>query len=350
MDDSLRKIGDDVLKVAFLPYAYGVHLAGLGKYCWYLARELRKLGVHVDVFTTDFHFKTWGLPYFYIKNAFLNLRKYDVVHSDVGAGFFLYHPCMVETYHHDYKQPSDVNSLLFHGLETLQCRKVKHIIVPSLMTKNGLVNHGVKEDKITVIHHGVDHELFRRNEALRHLMREEYELTKSFVAISVGRLVRHKRHTDIIEALSKIPETTIILVGEGEEKDRIVSLARERGVRLLHFQNISDKFLASLYSAADVYVHASVVEGFGLTVVEAMACGLPIVCYDVADFRNIISDAGLLLKPKDVDGIFQAVQSLRENDAERVALGRNALRKSKAFTWKKTAEGHLRVYRKLLSH
>ena len=320
---------------------------GLGKYCWYVVNELRKLGTHVDVFTTNFHHKTIGLPLLYIKNAFLNVEKYDVVHSDVGAGVFLYHPFMIETYHHDYRQPSDINSLIFHGLETLQCRKVKQIIVPSFMTKNSLLNHGFKEDKITVIYHGVDHEIFRPYEAFRSFVREKYGLKDLFVVISVGRLVGHKRHTDIIEALSKIPETALILVGAGPEEERIVALAKEKKVRLLHFKNISDEFLAGLYNAADVYVHASVLEGFGLIVLEAMACGLPIICYNAGDFKNIVRGAGIVLKPRDVEAMVHAIEFLKEKNGEQKALSQAALKKSKVFTWKKTAEEHLKVYRKV---
>lgn len=332
------------MRVAFLPYAYGVELLGLGKYCWYLVNELRKLGIQVDVFTTNFHFKTLGLPLFYMKNASLNVKKYDIVHSDVGAGLLLYHPCMVETYHHDYRQPSDVNSLIFYGLEALQCHKVKHIIVPSFMTKNSLLNHGFKEDKITVIHHGVDHKLFRPDGALRRFLREKCGLKGFFVVISVGRLVRHKRHTDIVEALSKIPETALILVGGGPEEKRIVALAKEKKVKLLHFKNISDEFLTSLYNAADVYVHASVLEGFGLTVLEAMACALPVICYDAGDFKNVVPGAGIVLEQGDVEAMVHAIEFLKQRNDERKTLSHVALQKSKTFTWKKTAKEHLNVY------
>ena len=335
------------MRIAFLSYGFGKEELGLGRYGWHLVDELRKLEVYVDVFTTQFHVKSLGPPVFYLKNAFLKQKKYDLVHSSEGAGVFLHHPCMIETYHHNYKQTHDVNSLVFYVLETLQCRKVKHIIVPSFTTKESLVNHGFKEDKITVIYHGVDHEIFRSYEAFRSFVREKYGLKDLFVVISVGRLVGHKRHTDIIEALSKIPETALILVGAGPEEERIVALAKEKKVRLLHFKNISDEFLASLYNAADVYVHASVLEGFGLTVLEAMACGLPIICYDAGDFKNIVLGVGVVLKPRDVEAMVHAIEFLKEKNGEQKALSQAALKKSKAFTWKKTAEEHLRVYRKV---
>jgi glycosyltransferase involved in cell wall biosynthesis len=335
------------LRVAILAYAYGLELHGIGKYSWHLAHELSKLGVHVDVFTTNLHLKTIGVPLFYVKNAFLNLKKYDIVHSDGAGGIFLYHPRMIETYHHDYRQPSDVNSLVLYGIEALQCRRIKHIIVPSFATKNSLLNHGFKEEKITVIHHGIDHETFKHCEASGRIIRKKYGLKRLFTVISVGRLVKHKRHIDIIEALSKIPETAFILVGAGPEEERIVAMAKEKNVKLWHFKNISEELLAGLYNAADVYVHASVLEGFGLTVIEAMACALPVICYNAGDFKNIVRGAGIVLKPRDVEAMVHAIEFLKEKNGEQKALSQAALKKSKVFTWKKTAEEHLKVYRKV---
>jgi glycosyltransferase involved in cell wall biosynthesis len=211
------------------------------------------------------------------------------------------------------------------------------------------LNHGLKEDKITVIHHGVDHKLFRPDEASRRFLREKYGLNELFVVISVGRLIKHKRHTDIVEALSKIPHTALILVGSGLEEKRIVALAEEKKVKLLRFKNISDEFLRGLYNAADAYVHASVLEGFGLTVVEAMACALPIICYDVGDVKHIVPGGGIVLDPRDVQGMRHAIEFLKNREIERKAFSQYALEKSREFTWEKTAEEHLKVYQDVLA-
>ena len=133
------------LRVAFLSYGFGKDQLGIGRSSWHLVNELHKLGVNVDVFTTQYRIKTFGPPVFYLKNAFLKLGKYDVVHSNEGAGLLVTHPHMIETYHHDYKQTSDINSLLFHNLENFQCRKAKHIIVPSFKTKEAVLRYGFPE-------------------------------------------------------------------------------------------------------------------------------------------------------------------------------------------------------------
>jgi len=336
------------MKVAFLSYGFGMEVSGSGKYGFYLVKELQKLGVTIDVFNAKFIFKTFGAPMFYLKNAFLRLNDYDIVHSNEGSGIFLRHPCMIDTWHHDYRQSYDVNGLIFQNLEMLQGLKVRHIIVPSYATKNALLRYGFREDKITVIYHGVDHTIFKKKNSSV-LLRKKYGLSNDFVIINVGKLIKRKRQIDIINALAGIYDTALILVGEGKEESNIKRIAKEKQVKLIHFRRVPESFLVDLYNIADVYVHTSVLEGFGLTILEAMACGLPIVAYKVADFTKIVQEAGVLLKLCDVRGIRDALFYLKENMAEREKLGQIAQKESAKYTWEKTAKEHLNVYLRVIN-
>jgi len=329
---------DTSLRMAFLSYAYGRGGLGLGRYGESLVNELRKLGTSVDVFTSIFHVKSFGPPLFFMKNAFLKLKKYDLVHSNEGAGVFLRHPYMIETYHHDYKQTGDARyNLVFHRLETLQCHKAQHIIVPSFLTKNTLLHYGFPEDKISVIHHGVDHNMFVRNESSRVFLRRKYDVSSCFVVINVGQLRKYKRQIDIVKALQGIPNVAFILVGNGEEEKNIKKSARNKGVRLIHFKYVPERLLVDLYNVADVYVHTSILEGFGLTVLEAMACGLPIIAYKVADFDRIVKGAGYLMDIGDVNGIRSTLLILRRDHDIRDKMSSVAVSHSKDFTWSKSA-------------
>lgn len=337
------------MRIAFLSYAYGRGGLGLGRYSWSLVNELRKIGTSVDVFTSNVHVKSFGPPLFFMKNAFLKMKKYDLVHSNQGAGVFLNHPYMIETYHHDYKKTGDARyDLVFNRLETLQCHKAQHIIVPSFMTKNTLLHYGFREDKISVIHHGVDHNMFVRNKSSRVFLRRKYNVSSCFVVINVGPLRKYKRQIDIVNALQGIPNAAFILVGNGEEERNIKKSARNKGVKLIHFKYVPERLLVDLYNIADVYVHTSILEGFGLTVLEAMACGLPIIAYKVADFDRIVKDAGYLLEVGDVDGIKSALWFLLENCDIRKQLGESACLRSKNFSWSTTAIKHAQVYAKVL--
>jgi glycosyltransferase involved in cell wall biosynthesis len=305
------------------------------------------MGVHVDVFTTDCHIKSLGPPLFYVKNAFLKLKAYDIVHSNEGAGILVDHPHMVETYHHDYKTMRDLDSLVFSKLENYQCKKVQQIIVPSLKTKEVLLRDGFGEKKIAVIPHGVDTSVFRRMGVSKSLLKRKYGLHGYFVAMNVGQLVARKRQVDIVRSLSGLPSVALIIVGKGAEESAIKKTARQTKVKLVHFESISDEKLVELYNAADVYVNASALEGFGLTILEAMACGLPIIAYDAADFELLIGNSGFLLRNGHMQEMGTVVEMVRENAELRQQMGHSALAKSKDYSWRNTANKHLEIYQKL---
>jgi glycosyltransferase involved in cell wall biosynthesis len=332
------------MKIAFVTYGYGQYAYGIGKYGWYLTSELRKLGVKVDVFTTNLHVRKIGPLFHSFNNLFRKLQYYDVVHSNEGAGLFVFHPNMVETYHHDYGQVHEFGYRFFNALENMECRKAKHIIVPSYASRNSLLRHGFSPEKISVIYHGVDHEIFKEDKLARKKMRSKLGLSKHFVVINVGRFVKHKGQTDLIKAMEKIPNTILILVGKGEKEKEIYSVASKSGVKVLHFKGVSDELLANLYNVADVYVHTSVLEGFGLTIIEAMACGLPIVAYKTADLGRIVGKAGFLMNIGDLDGIRSALWRLLENSNDKVQMAEIASAQSRSFSWSETANKHVKVY------
>lgn len=337
------------MKIALLTYGYGRYAHGVGKYRWYLTHELSRLGVEVDVFTTNLHVRKIGPFLHSFRNLFRKLQHYDIIHSNEGAGLFVSHPAIVETYHHDYGQVGEFGYTFFNVLENMECRKVKQIIVPSYASKNSLLRYGFSPEKISVIYHGVDHKVFKKDRVARKRMRSKLGLSKHFVVINVGRLVKHKGQTGLMKALEKIPKTVLILVGKGEEERAIYEMAAKMEVKMLHFKDIPDEVLASFYNAADVYVHTSVLEGFGLTILEAMACGLPIVAYKTADFDQIIGNAGYLTDVGDVDGIKSALWLLLEDPERGTRLGEIAVWKSKHYSWSETARKHIQVYKQLVS-
>jgi glycosyltransferase involved in cell wall biosynthesis len=306
------------------------------------------LGVQVDVFTTNFHFKGLGPPVFYLKNAFLKLKNYDLVHSNEGSGLLIHHQFMVETYHHDYKQTYDINSLVFHRLETFQCHKVQRIIVPSSETKNTLLRYGFRSNKISVIPHGVDSNVFRTNKGSRNFLRSKYGILNCFVVINVGQLIKRKRQVEIIKALQGIQNTALILVGQGEEEKHIKIAAKKTRVKLIHFEYVPESFLVDLYNAADVYVHNSICEGFGLTVLEAMACGLPIIALETADLTRVLGNAGFILKQSDKSRLKEAIISLMRDEKMRKHFKDEALKQSAKFTWEQSVLKHAEVYNEVL--
>jgi glycosyltransferase involved in cell wall biosynthesis len=99
---------------------------------------------------------------------------------------------------------------------------------------------------------------------------------------------------------------------------------------------------------ADVFIYPSVYEGFGLPVLEAMACGTPVITSNVSSMPEIIGDAGVLVTPNDSQALARSLLELINDPMERQRLSIRGLERAAAFTWKRTAEKTIAVYRHIL--
>ena len=110
----------------------------------------------------------------------------------------------------------------------------------------------------------------------------------------------------------------------------------------------SPEQLGEIYSAADVLVAPSSYEGFGLTILEAMACRTPVVTSNVTSLPEVAGDAAILVSPTDIEAIVAAIFRLQQDENYRQLLRDRGLARSRQFTWAKTAEQVIRVYRQAL--
>jgi glycosyltransferase involved in cell wall biosynthesis len=113
----------------------------------------------------------------------------------------------------------------------------------------------------------------------------------------------------------------------------------------VHFPGfVDDADLPALYSAADLFAYVSLYEGFGLPLLEAMACGTPVIGSNTSSLPEVIGDVGLQADPRNVDDITRALQQLIDQPelrARSIGLG---LERAKTFTWKKAARELLAIY------
>ena len=200
------------------------------------------------------------------------------------------------------------------------------------------------ERPVTVIHNGVDTAVFRpyprEKEARAKLGAAEGDL----LLVSVGRLVGWKGVRVVLEALARAPaEVRYVVIGTGPEEENLKRLAQTLGIagRVCFFGRAPHEALPALLSQCDVFVQPSIgEEAFGISVVEAMACGLPVLASDNGGLPEIVAEGetGRLLPPGDVDAWAAAISDLaREPDALRT-LGANARERAEAkFTWAENA-------------
>lgn len=218
--------------------------------------------------------------------------------------------------------------------------KIDKLIAISEFTKNELIKLlKIDNDKISVTHLGVNHlEYHAMNKSA---CKKKFCLSEDFKYILVvSSNLPHKRMDlarKIMERIHERRKDIIMLkVGYGQS-------LFGKGIKNLGW--ISESDMPALYNAADVYLHTSEYEGFGLPILEAMACGLPVVASNKASIPEILENTGHMV---DIDSS-NCVQTFSEIILEVIDEGidRREIEQSKKFTWEKTAEGTINIYKEL---
>jgi glycosyltransferase involved in cell wall biosynthesis len=212
--------------------------------------------------------------------------------------------------------------------------------------KDALVELGAPAEKITVLRNGVDLELFHPED--RGQARARYGIS-GFALASVGNLIPTKGHQLVIEALRSLPDLELLIAGRGPNGKEFRELAQRLGVadRVKFLGLLSQEELKWLYSAADALVLASVREGWPNVLLEAMACGTPVVTTNVGGIREIVAapEAGVLMDERSANGIVRAIGRLRSGMPSRNLTRAYAER----FGWQPTSDGQLALFRQILT-
>jgi alpha-1,3-rhamnosyl/mannosyltransferase len=129
---------------------------------------------------------------------------------------------------------------------------------------------------------------------------------------------------------------------------RLAAEAEEVGRGHFHFLGfVSEEELIALYNRASAFVFPSRYEGFGLPILEAMACGCPVICSNTTSLPEVAGDAALLIDPQDPVALAEAIATILTDQERRTRLGLAGIQRAGAFTWTRTAEQTLAVYREV---
>jgi glycosyltransferase involved in cell wall biosynthesis len=248
---------------------------------------------------------------------------------------------------------TDLNLIPQYRLPRLQiqwaARRAAAMITVCQALKDSLVDLGVSPDRVRVLRNGVDLALFRLPDAAaRTEARTRYGM-KGISLLSVGHLIERKGHHLIIEALPDLPDVTLYIAGEGPERLRLQKRAHDLGVaaRVHLLGMIPQTALPALYAAADALVLASSREGWANVLLEAMACGTPVVASPIWGTPEVVADpaAGVLMPERSSAGIVAGVTALLSSLPARAATRLYAER----FGWDATTAGQLELFRNVLS-
>jgi glycosyltransferase involved in cell wall biosynthesis len=215
---------------------------------------------------------------------------------------------------------------------------------------------GVPPERIYVTYEAPDPRFARASHAAQLNLRQRLGLPGPF-ALNVGGMDARKNIAGLIQAFAEVyrqlgnPELRLVIAGHpatlgaGALFPDWRPLARDLGIGDLVFcAPVAEEDLATLYSAADCFAFTSLYEGFGLTPLEAMACGAPVVCSNRTSLPEVVGEAGLLVEPTDTQALSAAILRVLTSTETAQELRARGLARAGLFTWERLARQTVAVY------
>ena len=221
------------------------------------------------------------------------------------------------------------------------------ILCISENTRKDVINIlGVPEEKVWVTYMGVSKVFcFNRDENLLNDFRKRYGLPERFI-LFVGTIEPRKNLVKLVEACNllykrdKIKEPLVIVGGKGWKNKQLYELIRKLKIedRIISPGYVSDSELSMFYNAATVFAYPSLYEGFGIPVVEAMACGVPVVTSNVSSLPEVAGDAAILVNPEDPEEIASGIYKIMTDEGLYKNLQESGFKQASKFTWESCAK------------
>jgi len=274
-------------------------------------------------------------------------------------------PPTIVTVHDLYFPPEHTRSRNFttfeHWFDRLAISGImqaKEIIAISEYTKRTIVDRlHYPEERIRVIYRAVDTSVFKPL-AVSGEFRAKYGLPQeALLVLYVGSEDPRKNLTTLIEAFSQvsasIPNAILVKAGSvhfHQEAARIRQRVEDLGIKskVRFIEDLPDDDLPLLYNIADVFVLPSLLEGFGLPALEAMACGKPVIAANASSLPEVVGEAGLLFDPRSADELAAALIHLLKDADLRLKLGQMATTRARTFSLAQQASQTWQVYSQVM--
>lgn len=278
------------------------------------------------------------------------LTNYDIMH--IPHNFeYVYNPerCIVTI--HDAMFFSYPEDFLGHDFARekfpILAKKAKAIITCSENSKKEIAYYmDVNEEKIFVSYWGVDRNLFKPLTTSSNIVDAPYFLS---VSCDVGR----KNTVSVLKAFETFtkhnPDHHLVLVWKYPPDDIINYYTSPKFHNRIHFlKSVSNQQLSELYSSATATFFPSRYEGFGLPILESMACGTPVITCNNSSLPEVGGDAALYVDPDDIDAMSQWMEKFENNSVNIAKLKCRSLEQAAKFTWENCAAKTIKVYEKCL--
>jgi glycosyltransferase involved in cell wall biosynthesis len=341
--DGLKAVGDDLELILYYahspwaPAAPGVHFEKL-----VTANPFVRLGVELPLRSLQ--------------------QRLDVLHMTYATPVWSAAPLVVTVHdicyatNPEWFSPRDVRVL--STVVPRSIRLAAHVITGLESARQQIIEtYRLPEAKISAIPNGLGPgaRLIAEDEARSELAALGLRLERPYV-LAVGNLQPRKNLVRLIQAFrilveSHHQEVDLVIVGPQRYRaEEVLQAAAGAATERIHFTGyVTDRQLAACYSRSSAFVFPSLYEGFGLPALEAMAHGIPVACSDVDALRDVCGDAALLFDPLSVDSIANAIDKVLKDSDLRQRLSKAGIARAAQFSWEKSAQLTLEVYRKARS-
>ncbi len=374
------------MRAALVGDEYYPELSGVPRYAFELSLQLAKLGIEAVVITHAHpgqpeeeeiagvkikRLKGWVLKDPHRAASPLIFRhchryiwdgKFDVVHGwDIYSSMAL----IVTVFAHRHRIPcvltchtamgSPFSIFLQRPLIGWALKRADRMIAVSRAAASFSRSFGFPPQKITVVPNGVDLSCFNGEiDALA--MREELGIGDEPLVVTASRLIKRKSPDLLISAFARVlkvvPDAKLVIAGSGRERDNLFRQIKSLNIADSVFMvgRLAKERVAQLMAAADVFVLPSKGESFGLSLLEASAAGVPVVCSNAGGVPEIFQDGfnALLYPPGDDNAMAKAIICLVQDKELAKKISANAVETASKFTWEMTAERTLQVYEEVL--
>ena len=288
-------------------------------------------------------------------------EQIDIVHVQIAAPLLFGARIVVTLHDISYERyPQFFTPEIVQKLRVtvpLTLRRAAAVVTDAEFTRQDIVRrYCVPPEKVVVAPLAAD-PIFRPLHDTARLaeVRARYGTGEHFI-LCVGTLEPRKNLKTVIEAYVRLRRADatrhrLVLVGQqGWLYDDIFAAARASGYEedLVFTGYVPDQDLVALFSAADLFVYPSIFEGFGLPVVEALACGTPVVTSNTSSLPEVVGDAALMVDPLDVEELARVTATVLTDAGIRAWLSARGPQQAATFSWERTARIVLRVYQDVL--
>lgn len=332
-----------MLKIGFDAKRLFNNFTGLGNYSRTLLHDLYKIfpGNEYHLFTPDAKINARTAPFLHNKNFKIHYAHgikplwrtwcvvKDLVKSDIDVFHGLsheipmriqqtkiktvvtVHDLIFKKYPHQYNK---IDNLIYDFKFKYACKNSDRIIAISESTKKDIIDfYHIPEDKISVVYQTCDPIFYNHNNNKQLDVFNKYNLPKEYL-LNVGTIIERKNLLNIVKAIELVKDCPpLVVIGKGKEyKNKILKYINEKRLagKVIFLDNVDFCDFPVIYSSAKVMIFPSIYEGFGIPIIEALFCKIPVITSNISSLPEAAGQGSLLINPFDIEDMANAISKV----------------------------------------